>query len=99
MNIKNIVKQKKLLVFLLYFKKTNKSISAIALSCDGIATLIKNSDPNKFHGYDMVNIQMMKLCDKSICKLRLYTTVFFNILQRTIYSLKINVVLSQKIHV
>ena len=49
-------------------KKTDKSISAITFSCNDIATLIKNLDPNKAHGHDMISIRMLKLCGKSICK-------------------------------
>ena len=53
----------------LNFKKSSeKSISAITVTCDGIATLIKNLDPNKAHGHDMISIRMLKLCGKSICK-------------------------------
>ena len=51
-----------------FLKKTDKSISAITFTCDDIATLIKNLDPNKAHGHDMISIRMLKLCDKSICK-------------------------------
>ena len=51
-----------------FFKKTDKSISAISFTCDDIATLIKNLDPNKAHGHDMISIRMLKLCGKSICK-------------------------------
>ena len=50
-------------------KKTDKSISAVTFSCDDIATLIKNLDPAKAHGQDMITIRMFKLCGKSICKL------------------------------
>ena len=32
--------------------------------CDDIATLIKNLDPNKAHGHDIISIRMLK----SICK-------------------------------
>ena len=45
-----------------------KSIAAITFTCDGIATLIKNLDPNKAHGHNMISIRMLKLCSKSICK-------------------------------
>ena len=48
-------------------KKTDKSISAIAFTCDDIATLIKNLDLNKAHGH-MISIRMLKLCGKSIGK-------------------------------
>ena len=51
-----------------FLKKTDKSISAITFTCDDIATLIKNLDPNKAHGHDMISICMLKLCGKSICK-------------------------------
>ena len=50
-----------------FVKKSDKSISAITFSCDDIATLIKNLDPNKAHGHD-ISIRMLKLCGKSICK-------------------------------
>ena len=53
-----------------FLKKTVKSISAATFSCDDIATLIKNLDPNKAHGHDMISIRMLKLCGKSICKPR-----------------------------
>ena len=33
--------------------------------CDDIATLIKNLDPNKAHGHDIISILMLKLCGKS----------------------------------
>ena len=45
-------------------KKTDKSISAITFSCDDIATLIKNLNPNKAHGHDIIAIRMSKLCGK-----------------------------------
>ena len=54
--------------YLQIFSKKHKSISAITFTCDDIATLIKNLDPNKAHGYDMISIRMLKLCGKSICK-------------------------------
>ena len=33
-----------------------------------IYKIIKNLDPNKAHGHDMISISMIKLCDISICK-------------------------------
>ena len=51
-----------------FLRKTDKSISAITFSCDDIATLIKNLDPYKAHGHDMISIRMLKLCAKPICK-------------------------------
>ena len=35
-----------------FLEKTDKSISAITFTCNDIATLIKNLDPNKVHGHD-----------------------------------------------
>ena len=51
-----------------FLKKTDKSISAITFTSDDIATLIKNLDPNKAHGHEMISIRMLKLCGKSIYK-------------------------------
>ena len=33
-----------------------------------ILKIIKNLDWNKAHGHDMISIQMIKICDASICK-------------------------------
>ena len=49
-------------------KKTENSISS-TFNRDDIATIICSLDPNKAHGYDMISICMLKICDKSICKL------------------------------
>ena len=49
-----------------FSQKTCTSISAITLSCNDIATLLKNLDPNKAHGH-MISVCMLKLCSKSIC--------------------------------
>ena len=50
------------------FKKTDKSTSTVTFTSEDIATLIQNIDPNKAHGCDMLNILMLKLCGKNICK-------------------------------
>ena len=49
-------------------KKTKNSISSITFNNNDIATIICSFDPNKTHGYDMISIRMLKICDKSICK-------------------------------
>ena len=49
-------------------KKTDKSILTVTFTSDAIATLIQNLDANKAHGHDLLSIQMLKLCGKSICK-------------------------------
>ena len=49
-------------------KHTNNIYDTIIFSKDDIYKIIKNPDPNKAHGHDMISIRMMKLCDISICK-------------------------------
>ena len=49
-------------------KKTHKSLSTIHFTSDDILKIIKNLDPNKAHGHDMISIWMIKICDGSICK-------------------------------
>ena len=49
-------------------KKTENSISTITFNCNDIATIIRSLNPNKAHGYVMMNVRMLKICDKSICK-------------------------------
>ena len=49
-------------------KKTNNSISSITFNRNDIATIIRSLDPNKAHGYDIISIPMLEICDKSICK-------------------------------
>ena len=42
-----------------FLKKSDKSIPVITFTCDDIATSIKNLDPNKAHGHDMISIHML----------------------------------------
>ena len=49
-------------------KKTHKLLSTIYFTSDDILKIIKNLDPNKAPGHDMVIIRMIKICDTSICK-------------------------------
>ena len=49
-------------------KTTKKSISSITFNRNDIATIIRSLDPNKAHGYDMISIRMLKICDNSACK-------------------------------
>ena len=48
--------------------KTRESLSTICFTSDDILKMIRNVDPNKTHGHDMISIRMMKLCDASLCK-------------------------------
>ena len=47
---------------------TEKRLTKIRFSEDEIAKLIQNLDPNKVHGHDEINIRMLKICGKTICK-------------------------------
>ena len=48
--------------------KTRESLSTIRFTSDDILKIIRNLDPNKAHGHDMISIQMVKLFDASLCK-------------------------------
>ena len=50
------------------FKKTNNCLSAVHFTKDNTAKIIKNRDPNKAHGHDMISICMLKICGESILK-------------------------------
>ena len=49
-------------------KNAEKSISSITFSCNDIATIIRNLDPNKVHDHHITSIRMLKICCKPICK-------------------------------
>ena len=49
-------------------KRTNNLLSTISFSKDDIASIIKNLNPNKFHGFDMISIGMLKICGDSVLK-------------------------------
>ena len=46
----------------------NNILDTIVFSKEDIYKIIKNLDPNKAHGHDMISIRMIKLCGISICK-------------------------------
>ena len=48
--------------------KTHESLSTINFSTDDIVKIIRNLDPNKAHGHDMITIRMIKICDTSTCR-------------------------------
>ena len=50
------------------FKRTNNLLSTISFTKDDIAKIIKNLNPNKAHGFDMISIRMIKICGESILK-------------------------------
>ena len=49
-------------------RKTHESLSTIDFSTDDILKIIRNLEPNKAHGHDMISIRMNKICDTSICR-------------------------------
>ena len=49
-------------------KRTNNLLSTISFTKDDIANIIKNLNSNKAHGFDMINICMLKICGDSILK-------------------------------
>ena len=49
-------------------KNPRESPTTIDFSNDDILKIIRNLDPNKAQGHDMINIRMVKICDDSICK-------------------------------
>ena len=49
-------------------KKNHESLSTIRFTSDDVLNIIKNLNPNKAHGHDMISIRMVKLCDTSLCK-------------------------------
>ena len=55
-------------LLLVLSKKTHKSLSTIHFTSDDILKIIKNLEPYKAHGHDMISIRMIKICDASICK-------------------------------
>ena len=49
-------------------KRTNNCLFTISLANDDIAKIIKNFDPNKAHGHDMISIRVLKICGESVLK-------------------------------
>ena len=49
-------------------KKTRESPTTIDFSNNDILKIIRNLDPNKAHGHDVISIRMVKICDDFICK-------------------------------
>ena len=43
-------------------------MSSISFSSKNITKIIRDLDPNKAHGHDMISIRMLKICDESILK-------------------------------
>ena len=50
------------------FKRANNLLSTMLFTRDDIAKVIKNLNPNKAHGFDMISIRMLKICGDLILK-------------------------------
>ena len=50
------------------FKRINNLLSTMSFTKDDIAKSIKNLNPNKAHGFDMISIRMIKISGESILK-------------------------------
>ena len=51
--------------------KTDKSLSSITFTEKDIEKVLQNLDSNKPHGYDIISIRMLKICNKSLIRLLL----------------------------
>ena len=49
-------------------KKTCQSLSTVEFSGYHILKIIRNINPNKAHGHDMISIRMLKIYDEFICE-------------------------------
>ena len=61
-----------------YLKKTSSCLPTIYFTKDYIVKIIKNLNPDKAHGQDMISIRMLKIFCESVLKplaliLKLYT--------------------------
>ena len=43
-------------------KRADKFISSISFSSNNIARIIRDLDPNKAHGHEMISIRVLKVC-------------------------------------
>ena len=50
-------------------KKTRKLLSTVEFSTNDILKIVRNLNPNKAHGHNMISIRMLKICDEFIGKL------------------------------
>ena len=52
----------------IFLKRTDKFISSISFSSNDIARIIRDLDPNKALGHDMVSVRALKICGEFISK-------------------------------
>ena len=51
-----------------FIRKTDKYLSTVTFYENLIKKAVRNLDPNKAHGHDMLSIRMLKICDDSLCR-------------------------------
>ena len=49
-------------------QKTLESLTTIDFPNNDFLKIIRNLDPNKPYGHDIISIRMVKMCDDSTCK-------------------------------
>ena len=49
-------------------KRADKFISSVSFSSNDVARIIRDLDPDKAHGHDMISIHIVKICGESILK-------------------------------
>ena len=49
-------------------KKNCQSLSTVGFSTYDILKIIRNLNPNKAHGHDMISVGILKICNESIYK-------------------------------
>ena len=50
------------------FKRTNNLLSTISFTRHYFSKIIRNLNPNKPHGFDIISIRMLKICGDSTLK-------------------------------
>ena len=50
-----------------FIRKTDKYLSTVTFFENEIKKAIRNLDPNKAHGHDMLSIRMLKICADALC--------------------------------
>ena len=51
-----------------FIRKTDKYLWTVTFYENEIKKALRNLDPSKAHGHDMLSIRMLKICDDSLCR-------------------------------
>ena len=49
-------------------RRTNESLNTMNFTENDILNVIRKLNFNKTHGHNQINIYMLKICDKAICR-------------------------------